>query len=36
LWKQHVEAVKLKTDSESTQNMTTEEIERMRALGYIQ
>lgn len=36
LWKQHAEAVKLKSDSESTQNMTTEEIERMRALGYIQ
>jgi len=36
LWKQHAEAVKLKSDSESTQNMTTEEIERLRALGYIQ
>lgn len=36
LWKQHAEAVKLKPDSESTQNMTTEEIERLRALGYIQ
>jgi arylsulfatase A-like enzyme len=36
LWKQHVEAVKLKSDSESIQNMTAEEIERMRALGYIQ
>jgi arylsulfatase A-like enzyme len=36
LWKQHVEAAKLKPDSESTQNMTTEEIERLRALGYIQ
>lgn len=36
LWKQHAESVKLKPDSESTQNMTTEEIERLRALGYIQ
>ncbi len=36
LWKQHVDAVKLKSDSEETQNMTTEEIERLRALGYIQ
>jgi arylsulfatase A-like enzyme len=36
LWKQHAEAVKLKPDSEGTQNMTTEEIERLRALGYIQ
>jgi arylsulfatase A-like enzyme len=36
LWKQHAEAAKLKSDSESTQNMTPEEIERMRALGYIQ
>jgi arylsulfatase A-like enzyme len=36
LWKQHAVAVKLKPDSESTQNMTTEEIERLRALGYIQ
>jgi arylsulfatase A-like enzyme len=36
LWKQHAEAVKLKSDSETTQNMTTEEIERLRALGYIQ
>ncbi len=36
LWKQHAEAVKLKSDSEGTQNMTTEEIERLRALGYIQ
>ena len=36
LWKQHAEAMKLKSDSEGTQNMTTEEIERLRALGYIQ
>jgi arylsulfatase A-like enzyme len=36
LWKQKAGSVKLKPDSESTSNMTPEEIERLRSLGYIQ
>lgn len=36
LWKQDASAAKLKPDSTTTTNMTPEEIERLRALGYIQ
>jgi arylsulfatase A-like enzyme len=36
LWKQKAISVKLKPDTESTSNMSPEEIERLRSLGYIQ
>jgi hypothetical protein len=36
LWKQKAASVKLKPDSDSTANMSPEEIERLRSLGYIQ
>ncbi len=36
LWKEKAVSVKLKSDTDSTSNMSPEEIERLRSLGYIQ
>lgn len=35
-WKKSAEAARLKPDSERTQSLRPEELERLRALGYVQ
>ena len=34
-WKQMAQAAKLKPDSEATKNLSPEQLQRLRSLGYV-